>query len=179
MSDREVVIEAIKNQAVVWGAVTLASGRQADYYVDVRRITLDGRIAPSIGRLILELTRDWTYQAVGGLTLGADPVATAMMHAAAAEGRHLNAFVVRKQAKSHGMQRQIEGPDIAGKPVLVVEDTSTTGGSAIQAIEAVRAVGAIPVGVAVVMDRSTGAKEQIEALGVPYRYAIGLSDVGL
>ena len=179
MSDRAIVIEAIKNQAVVWGAVTLASGRRADYYVDVRRVTLDGRVAPQIGRVMLELTRDWTYESVGGLTLGADPVATAMMHAAAAVGRHLDAFVVRKQAKAHGMQRQIEGPEIAGRPVLVVEDTSTTGGSVIQAVEAVRAAGAVPVGVAVVMDRATGAKEQIEALGLPYRYAVGLADVGL
>ena len=173
------LIDAIKNQAVVWGAVTLASGRQADYYVDVRRVTLDGRIAPLIGRVMLELTRDWTYQAVGGLTLGADPVATAMMHCAAATGHRLDAFVVRKEAKAHGMQRQIEGPEIVGRPVLVVEDTSTTGGSVIQAVEAVRSAGAVPVGVAVVVDRATGAREQIEALGLPYRYAVGLTEVGL
>jgi len=179
MSDRETVVEAIKNQAIVWGRVTLASGREADYYVDVRRVTLDGRVAPAIGRVMRELTKDWDYEAVGGLTLGADPVATAMMHAAAAACQPLDAFVVRKETKSHGLQRQIEGPDIAGRRVLVVEDTSTTGGSVVQAVEAVRKAGAIPVGVAVVMDRATGAKERIEELGLPYRYAVGLAAVGL
>jgi len=179
MSDRETLIEAITNLAVVWGRVTLASGREADYYVDMRRVTLDGTAAPVVGRIMRDLTSDWQYDAVGGLTLGADPIATAMLHCAASEGGHLDAFVVRKEAKTHGMQRQIEGPEIAGRRVLLVEDTSTTGGSVLQAVDAVRRAGAIPVGVAVVVDRATGAKERIEEAGLQYRYAVGLADLNL
>ena len=179
MSDREALIQAIKNLAIVWGRVTLASGREADYYVDMRRVTLDGAAAPLVGRVMRSLTADWEYEAVGGLTLGADPIATAMLHCAAADGNRLDAFVVRKEAKTHGLQRQIEGPDIAGRRVLVVEDTSTTGGSVLQAVEAVRKAGAIPVGVAVVVDRATGAKEEIERVGLEYRFAVGLHDLGL
>ena len=102
----------MRQLAVVHGRVTLSSGKEADYYVDLRRATLHHRAAPLIGRLIRELTDDWDYAAVGGLTLGADPVATAVMHA---PGRPIDAFVVRKSVKTHGMQRLIEGPEIAGR----------------------------------------------------------------
>jgi orotate phosphoribosyltransferase len=125
------------------------------------------------------VTRDWAFEAVGGLTLGADPVAVAMLHSAAAVGDRLDAFVVRKEAKQHGMARRIEGSAVAGRRVLVVEDTSTTGGSVLQAVDAVRAAGGLVVGVAVVVDRATGAKEKVEAEGVPYRFAIGLPELGL
>ena len=134
MSDRDQLRQFINDLAVVRGKVTLASGREADYYVDMRRVTLDGQAAPLVGRVMLELTRDYDFDAVGGLTMGADPVATAMLHAASAAERRLDAFVVRKEAKSHGLQRRIEGPDVAGRKVLVVEDTSTTGGSALTAV---------------------------------------------
>ncbi len=128
---------------------------------------------------MLELTSDLDYDAVGGLTMGADPIAAAMLHQAAAQGRLLDAFVVRKEAKAHGLQKQIEGPDISGRRVLVVEDTSTTGGSPLAALAAVREAGAIPVGVATIADRATGAGEKIAAEGVPYRFAYSLEDLGL
>lgn len=179
MSNRQTLIQAVNEIAVVKGRVTLASGQEANYYVDMRRVTLNGRIAPIVGIVMRQLSADWEYEAVGGLTMGADPVATAILHSAALDGRLVHAFVVRKEAKTHGMQRQIEGPDIAGKKVLLVEDTSTTGGSLLQAVEAVRAAGGIPVGAAVVVDRGTGAKEKIEAAGLEYRYAIGLEDLDL
>ena len=105
MTDHNALIEHIKNLAIVHGKVTLASGREAEYYVDMRRVTLDGAAAPVVGRVMLELVADWKFDAVGGLTLGADPVATSMMHAAAAQGGRLDSFVVRKAAKQHGMQR--------------------------------------------------------------------------
>jgi len=178
-ADRDALLAMVKERAVVHGAVTLSSGRPADYYVDLRRVTLSAESAPLVGRVLLELTADWDYDAVGGLTMGADPVATSMMHAAAAQGRLLDAFVVRKEAKQHGLQRQVEGPAIAGRRVLVVEDTSTTGGSPLAALEAVRAAGATPVGVAVIADRDTGAAHAIEAAGVPYRFAYALQDLGL
>ena len=112
MSARELLKEEIKNKAVVHGKVILSSGKEADYYVDLRRITLDHAAAPLVGQVMLDLTKDLDFDAVGGLTLGADPVATAMMHVAASQGRALDSFVVRKAEKAHGLQRRIEGPDV-------------------------------------------------------------------
>ncbi len=179
MMDRRELIEHIRTLAVVRGRVTLASGREAEYYVDLRRVTLDGAAAPLVGRVMRDLVADWDFEAVGGLTLGADPVAVAMLHSAAADGGRLDAFVVRKESKAHGLQRRIEGTEIAGRRVLVVEDTSTTGGSVMAAVEAVRGAGGEIVGVAVIVDRDTGARERIEAEGLPYRAAFGLGDLGL
>lgn len=176
--------ELVGELCVVHGKVTLASGLESDYYVDLRRATLHHEAAPLIGHVMLDmleergLTPD-DFDAVGGLTLGADPVAGAIMHAAAARGLAIDAFVVRKAAKNHGMQRQIEGPDIAGRRVVIVEDTSTTGGSPLTAIAAAREAGADVVGCAVVVDRATGAGEKIAAAGVPYFFALSLSDLGL
>lgn len=178
-SDRDALVEQITTKAVVHGKVTLSSGKEADHYVDLRRITLDAQAAPLVGRVMLELTKDWEYDAVGGLTLGADPVAVSMLHAAAAQGRELDAFVVRKAEKAHGLQRRIEGPDVTGRRVLAVEDTSTTGGSVLTAVEALRDAGAEVVGVAVIVDRATGAKERVEAAGYDYAYAFGLDELGL
>jgi orotate phosphoribosyltransferase len=179
VTDNTDLLALVRELAVVHGTVTLSSGREADYYVDLRRVTLSGAAAPLVGRVMLDLTADLEFDAVGGLTMGADPVATAMLHAAAAQGRTLDAFVVRKEAKAHGMQRRIEGPDVTGRRVLVLEDTSTTGGSPLTALQAVREAGAEAVAVAVIVDRATGAGEKIEAEGVPYRYAFSLSDLGL
>src|SRR5947209_17278248 len=125
--DRERLRELIVELAVVHGKVTLSSGREADWYIDMRRLTLHHEGAPLVGRVMRQLTRDLRYDVVGGLTLGADPVATAMLHAAADGEGFLDACVVRKEGKAHGLQRRIEGPDVAGRPVLVVEDVSTTG----------------------------------------------------
>jgi orotate phosphoribosyltransferase len=177
--DTAALLDLIKKLAVVHGRVTLSSGREADYYVDLRRVTLDGVAAPIVGRVMRKLVSDWDFDAAGGLTLGADPVATAMLHAAAAAGERLDAFTVRKAEKAHGLQRRIEGPDVAGRRVLAVEDTSTTGGSVLTAVEALRAAGAEVVGVAVIVDRDTGARERVEAAGLPYRFAISAHDLGL
>lgn len=179
MGDREELIEHVKRIGIIHGKVTLASGREADYYVDMRRVTLDGAAAPIVGRVMRELVADWRFDVAGGLTLGADPVAGAMLHAAAAAGQRLDMIVVRKAGKTHGLQKQIEGRDIAGLDVLVLEDTSTTGGSALQAVEAVRAAGGNVIGVAAVVDRATGAAEVFADAGLPYRYAISLDDLGL
>ncbi|MCK7638338.1 orotate phosphoribosyltransferase [Corynebacterium pygosceleis] len=173
---RRELAELVKELAVVHGRVTLSSGREADYYVDLRRATLHHRASELIGRLLRELTADWDYVSVGGLTLGADPVATAVMHA---DGRAIDAFVVRKETKKHGMQRRIEGPDIVEKKVLVVEDTTTTGNSPLTAVEALREAGAEVVGVATVVDRATGADRVLADAGLDYRFLLGLSDLGL
>jgi len=179
MSDRHELLQHIVSSAVVRERVTLSSGQEADYYVDLRRITLDGAAAPLVGRVMLDLVAGLDVEAVGGLTLGADPVATAMLHAAAARGRRLDAFVVRKAGKAHGLQRRIEGPDVAGRRVLAVEDTSTTGGSVLTAVSALREAGAHVVAVAVIVDRGTGARERVEAEGLEYRWAYGAPDLGL
>src|SRR5690606_20106766 len=175
MSDRDDLLRQINDKAVVRGRVILSSGAEADYYVDLRKITLDGQSAPLVGRVMLDLTADLDYDAVGGLTLGADPVATAMLHAAAAQGRELDAFVVRKSAKQHGLQRRIEGPDVAGRRVLVLDDTSTTGNSPLTAVAALREAGAEVVGIAAVVER--GAAAAISDAGLPYRYAYTVDDL--
>ena len=179
-SDRDQLRELIQKLAVVHGRVTLSSGREADYYIDLRRITLAAVAVPLVGRVLLDLVADWSFDAIGGLTMGADPIGAAVLHAAAARGGPpIDAFVVRKQAKEHGMQRRIEGPDVAGRRVIAVEDTSTTGASPLAAVEALREAGAEVVGVAVIVDRNTGAREVIEAAGVPYRWVYDLADLGL
>ena len=175
-SDRDRLAELVRQLAVVHGRVTLSSGKEADYYVDLRRATLHHEAGPLIGRLLREAVSDWDFVAAGGLTMGADPVALAIMHA---PGRPIDAFVVRKAAKAHGMQRQIEGPDVVGKRVLVVEDTTTTGNSPLTAVRALREVGATVVGVATVVDRETGADAIIGAEGLQYRSLLGLADLGL
>jgi orotate phosphoribosyltransferase len=177
VSDRAELLAAIKAKAVVRGDFVLSSGQHADWYVDLRRILLDGRLAPLAGRVMLDLTEDLAYDAVGGLTMGADPVATAMLHAAADRGTPVDAFVVRKKEKEHGTQRRIEGPDVAGRRVLAVEDTSTTGASPLAAVEALREAGAEVVAVAVLVDR--GARQNVTRRGLAYRAAYDLADLGV
>jgi len=177
---RTQLIDYILADAVFHGDFTLTSGKKATYYIDLRRVSLDHRVAPLIGKVMVDLIADIDgVVAVGGLTMGADPIAAAVMHQGVAAGKQYDAFVVRKEPKDHGRGRQVEGPDLAGKRVVVLEDTSTTGGSPLKAIEALLKVGAEIAAVAVVVDRDTGAKEIIEAAGYPYYYAIGLSDLGL
>ena len=177
MAARDELKSEILNKAVIHGKVILSSGKEAEYYVDLRRVTLDSTSAPLVGEVMLDLTKDLDYDSVGGLTLGADPVATAMMHVSAQKGRKIDAFVVRKAEKAHGLQRRIEGPDVKGRKVLAVEDTSTTGGSVLTAVEALKDAGAIVVGVAVIVER--GAKEKVESAGFKYLAAYQLSDLGL
>ena len=177
---REQLIQYIQDDAVFHGDFTLTSGKKATYYIDLRKVSLDGRVAPLIGEVMADLIADIPdVDAVGGLTMGADPIAAAVLHRGAAIGRRYDAFVVRKEPKDHGRGKQIEGPDLEGRRVVVVEDTSTTGGSPLKAIEALLKVGAEIAAVAVVVDRATGARETIEAAGYPYYAAISLQDLGL
>ena len=177
MTDREELLAGIKAKGVVHGDFQLSSGARATSYVDLRRVTLDGRLAPLVGRVLLNATAGLSYDAVGGLTLGADPVATAMMHAAASRGTPVDAFVVRKAEKTHGLQRRIEGPDVAGRRVLALEDTSTTGDSVLTAVDALQEAGAAVVGVAVIVDR--GARPKVAGRGLPYIAVYELSELGL
>lgn len=179
---RERLRELISELAVVRGKVTLASGKEADYYVDLRRITLHHEASRLVGQVMLDLLdkNGVEFDAAGGLTMGADPIGHAIMRTAGDAGRAIDTFVVRKAQKSYGMGRQVEGPSVEGRRVVAVEDTSTTGGSALTAVEALKNAGAEVVAVAVIVDRSTGAKEHIEeAAGVPCYYAYSKSDLGL
>ena len=178
ISPRQRLIQLINELSVVHGEVTLSSGMKADYYVDLRRTTLHHEASKLIGTQMLEMLDQAGVkgiEAVGGLTMGADPVAAAIMHA----GENIDAFVVRKAAKEHGMGRRVEGPEIAGRKVVVVEDTSTTGGSPLTAAEAVKEAGAEILCVATVVDRNTGAREVIEKAGYKYLTLITLEDLGL
>jgi orotate phosphoribosyltransferase len=177
---RQQLIEFISGEAVFHGDFTLTSGKKATYYVDLRKVSLDHRVAPLIGQVMLDLIADIPdVDAVGGLTMGADPIAAAVLHQGVARGLAYDAFVVRKEAKDHGRGRQVEGPDLEGRRVIVLEDTSTTGGSPLKAIDALTAAGAEVAAVAVVVDRATGAREVIEGAGYRYLAAIDLSDLGL
>jgi len=176
VTDRSEFLDQIRRRGVVHGAVTLSSGQQADWYVDLRRVLLHGPSARLAGRVMLDLTAGLTFAAVGGLTLGADPVATAMMHAAANRGTPVDAFVVRKAEKAHGLQRRIEGPDVQGRRVLALEDTSTTGNSVLDAVEALEAAGAEVVGVAVIVD--CGARQKVVERGLPYVAVYELDELG-
>ncbi|AUG31051.1 MULTISPECIES: orotate phosphoribosyltransferase [Microbacterium] len=178
-SERRALVDLIAAEAVFHGDFTLSSGKKATYYVDMRKLTLDHRAAPAIGRLVLDAVRDLNVDAVGGLTLGADPIANAVMHASVAAGTPVDAFVVRKEPKDHGRGRQIEGAEVAGKRVVIVEDTSTTGGSPLKAAEVAAAAGAEIVAVVTVVDRKTGAQAAVEAAGYEWRSIIDLDDLGL
>lgn len=177
---RTQLIQFIRDEAVFHGDFTLTSGKKASYYIDLRKVSLDHRVAPLIGQVMVDLIADIPdIAAVGGLTMGADPIASAVLHQGAAMGKTYDAFVVRKEPKDHGRGKQVEGPDLEGKRVIVLEDTSTTGGSPLTAAKALEKVGAIVVAVAVVVDRATGAQQIIEDAGYEYRAAIGLADLGL
>lgn len=178
--DRDRLASLIRDNAVFFGDFTLTSGKKASYYIDLRKVSLDHRVAPLIGDVMVDLIADIPdIAAVGGLTMGADPIASAVLHRGVLTGKTYDAFVVRKEPKDHGRGKQVEGPDLEGKRVVVLEDTSTTGGSPLAAAAALEKVGAIVVAVAVVVDRNTGAKEIIEAAGYEYRAAISLTDLGL
>jgi orotate phosphoribosyltransferase len=179
--DKAKLAELVSKLAVVHGKVTLSSRIEADYYVDLRRATLHHKAAVLVGKVMLDLLEenDLAPSAVGGLTMGADPVATAMLHQASSRGMNLDAFVVRKEAKKHGMARQVEGPAISGRKVVILEDTSTTGGSPLTAAKAAEEAGAEVLGIATVVDRDTGARAAIESAGYAYYSALSLSDLGL
>src|SRR4051795_11221643 len=172
---KERLVQALRDHALVIGEVTLTSGATAQYYVDAKRAILlpDGFTA--LGELVAELAADVGATAVGGLTMGADPVACAAL----AGGFDGKAFFVRKDTKAHGLQRRVEGPLLEpGDRCLVVEDVSTTGGSALQAVEALREEGREGVAVTTVLDRLAGARERVEAeAGVPFLPLTTIDDV--
>lgn len=168
MTDHQQLIRLLAARSARRGSFTLASGRQSSLYIDARLTTMTPEGQRLIGRLGLEALHaaGWQPDAVGGLTLGADPIAYAICHTSADSERPLKAFTVRKEAKGHGTGKQIEGPLVRGDRVVIVEDVITTGGSAARAIEAVTGEGAIPLGVLALVDREEGGREALESLGL-------------
>jgi orotate phosphoribosyltransferase len=173
---RETLIEELRRHALILGEVTLTSGATAQYYVDAKRAILRPAGFRAMAELVAECARRWQATAAGGLTMGADAPACGAL----AGGADVKAFFVRKEAKQHGLQRRIEGPPLEpGERCLIVEDVVTTGGSTVQAIEAVRAEGHDVCGVVCVLDRLAGGAEAIAlaSRGAPYEALATIDDV--
>jgi orotate phosphoribosyltransferase len=175
MGAKDRLVDELRAHALVIGKVTLTSGRTAGYYVDAKRAVLLPAGFRAMGELVADKARAWNATAVGGLTMGADPVACSAL----AAGAEVKAFFVRKDAKQHGLQRRIEGPLLeSGERCLIVEDVVTTGGSTLQAIEAVREAGFEIVGVTAILDRLAGGGDAIrESAGAPYEPLTTIDDV--
>jgi orotate phosphoribosyltransferase len=175
MGARETLLEELRAHALMIGDVTLASGQQASYYVDAKRALLRPRGFRAVGELVASAAGELGARAVGGMSIGADPVACAAL----AAGDGLRAFFVRRQRKEHGLQRWLEGPELeSGTPCLVVEDVVTTGGSTVSAIERIMAEGLNVVGTVCVVDRRAGGGEAIEAAGgSPFRALVTIDDL--
>ena len=169
MPSHDSLVSMLAERSARRGHFTLASGRQSTLYIDARLTTMSPDGLALIGPLALEVIRQagWQVDAIGGLTLGADPVSYAIAYASAATEHPLRAFTVRKEAKAHGTGRLVEGPFREGDRVAVIEDVITTGGSALRAVDALRAAGAIIVGVLALVDREEGGREVLEATGLP------------
>jgi orotate phosphoribosyltransferase len=179
MTDQSVLVSLLAERSTKRGQFTLASGKQSMYYVDARLTTMSPEGLSVIGPLAFSTLRQsgWDVDAVGGLTLGADPISYAISYASAQSGHPLRAFTVRKEVKSHGTGKTIEGPFKEGDRVAVIEDVITTGGSAIRAIEAVRAANGTVVGVLALVDREEGGRQAIEATGVPVISLVAASQI--
>ena len=179
MTDQSVLVTLLAERSTKHGEFTLASGKQSRYYVDARLTTMSPEGLSVIGPLALATLRQsgWEIDAVGGLTLGADPISYAISYASAQSDRPLRAFTVRKEVKSHGTGKTIEGPFKEGDRVAVIEDVITTGGSALRAIEAVRAANGTVAGVLALVDREEGGRQAIEATGVPVISLVAASQI--
>jgi orotate phosphoribosyltransferase len=169
MSEHSTLIALLAARSAKRGQFTLASGKQSTFYIDARLTTMSPEGLSTIGPLALSALRqtEWQLDAIGGLTLGADPITYAISYASANTDQPLRAFTVRKELKTHGTGKLIEGPFKQGDHVAVIEDVITTGGSAIRAIDAVRAAGGIVAGVLALVDREEGGRQAIEKAGVP------------
>ena len=181
MNDTEALAELLQRRSIRHGDFTLASGAKSSYYIDCRPSTMSGEGQALIGRMGLAAIRAqrWAPSSVGGLTMGADPVAYAIARASVESAPAIDAFSVRKQAKEHGTGKRVEGNFTAGHEVVVIEDVITSGGSALQAIEAIRAEGGIVLGVLAVVDREQGGREKLEAAGHAVTTLITTTTLGL
>ena len=179
MTDHEQLVRLLAERSARRGQFTLASGRQSTLYIDARLTTMTPEGQRLIGRLGLEAlgAAGWAADAVGGLTLGADPIAYAICHESAGATRPVRSFTVRKEPKAHGTGKQVEGPLAAGDKVVIVEDVITTGGSAEKAVDAVTRHGATVLGVLALVDREEGGREHLEGLGLRIRSLATASEI--
>ena len=179
MTDQSALVSLLAERSTKRGQFTLASGKQSKYYVDARLTTMSPEGLSLIGPLALStlLQSGWKVDAVGGLTLGADPISYAISYASAQSDHPLRAFTVRKEVKPHGTGKTIEGPFKEGDRVAVIEDVITTGASALRAIEVVRAANGIVAGVLALVDREEGGRQAIEASGVPVISLVAASQI--
>ncbi len=179
MYDKKALIALIRRSALEFGDFTLASGKKASYYLDCRKVTLDSAGANLIAEGMLEMLGDQLPDAVGGMAIGADPITAAVITVAGQQGKPLRGFIVRKESKTHGKGRDVEGPIRDGDRVVIVEDVVTTGGSSLQAIEKVEAAGLHVQGVLAIIDRLEGGAEAFAAAGYPLRTLLTIRDFGI
>ena len=177
--DRERLIVLVKEFALSFGDFTLASGAKASFYLDCRRLTLSGEGANQIAAGVLELLRDNLPDAVGGMAIGADPITAAVITRAWQDGLDLKGFIVRKESKTHGMGRQVEGPVESGERVAILEDVVTSGGSSLKAIEYAREFGLNVERIITIIDRQAGGRERFEAEGIQFDALLTLDDLGV
>jgi orotate phosphoribosyltransferase len=177
--ERQRLLELIKRDAIRQGDFVLSSGRRASFYIDLRLVTLSAEGSYLVGKCLLDLVGDWPADAAGGMTVAADPVVTAMALVSYLEGRPIAGLIVRKEAKQHGLGRQVEGPLRPGMRVVVVDDTFTTGGSALQAAAAIEAAGGTVERILGIVDRGEGARAAIEAQGYRFDCLFTLADLGV
>ena len=179
MYDRDGLIELVRERALKFGDFTLASGKKASFYLDCRQVTLDPKGANLIGEGILHLLSDQLPDAVGGMAIGADPITAAVITLAGQRELSVRGFIVRKEAKGHGMGRDVEGPVQKGDRVVILEDTVTTGGSSLRAIQRVQEAGLEVAGVIAVIDRQEGAAAAFAQQQINFRSLLTVQDLGL
>lgn len=180
MTDRETLLHLLRKHSVQLGDFTLASGRKSNVYVDARLTMLRAQAQPLIGSSILERfrSRGWDPDAVGGLTMGADPIVSAVVRESLDWKHPIDGFLIRKEAKGHGRKQYVEGfREADGLTAVIVEDTCTTGGSAVKAIERARAFGFEVVGACCLVDREEGGRQAVEATGVPFEHVFTLKEL--
>lgn len=179
MYDETALISLIREQGLELGSFTLASGKESNYYLDCRRVTLDSVGAYLIAEGMLELLADDWPDAIGGMAIGADPITAAVITMAATRGRSLKGFIVRKEQKKHGKGRDVEGPVAPGQTAVIVEDVVTTGGSSLQAIERVEAFGLQVTDVLAVVDRLEGGAQAFADRGYRLKSLLTIADFGI
>ena len=177
MADRDRLLELFKSRAVAFGDFTLASGKKSSYYIDSKKVLFHGEAIALLGELLFESTKDLSFQAIGGLEIGAIPMATAAVLRFQQAGRTLEGFFVRKHAKGHGSQERVEGLVRRDDQVVIVDDVLTTGESVVQAIEALQAIGAVVARIVCIVDRLQGARERLA--GYDFRPLFTIRDLGI
>jgi orotate phosphoribosyltransferase len=179
MSDRQKLIEVFRQRALKFGEFTLASGKKASYYLDGKQVTLHSAGLRIVSLGFLDLLKDVSFDAIGGMSIGADPLVAGALTVAAETGKDYAGFLVRKEAKGHGTQKYVEGPVTPGMKAVLLEDVVTTGGSSLLAAERAKEFGMEVVLVAAVIDRMEGGREAFAAKGIQFRSLLTIEDFGI